>query len=192
MKNNTKVAKELVRIAKSLIAFDGQDGLPILQEQDINQHNGIADKPGEYENFTGIIKFGGIFGHVKNATFSLIPKELDNCLIFWQKGTWENGLWQPRKSLYKKCIWENGTWKDGTMENTAWMNGTWEDGVFISGTWYRGTWKDGLFQGGNWNSGTWENGQWKSGLWNGGTWKHGIDKHYDEHEENDSPDKWDR
>lgn len=200
---NIKVAKELVRIAKSLV----------------DQSN-IANKPGKYENFTGTIDWGNgkVKGEVSGANFELISSRKYKSasyinvvtLIKWHSGTWENGD-------FAFGIWENGAWKNGNF-NGLWLDGTWENGSF-TGTWKGGTWKNGIFCGGCWEDGIWEdgtfllfgiweNGTWKNGTWKGGRWKNGtwqdgtwedgiwehgrmnsaIDKYGNPHNEN--PNEW--
>ena len=70
MNNNMKVAKELVKIAKSLIA-----------------ESNVANQEGEYENFTGTIDWHGTKAQVEDATFWLF----DDGSITWYNGTWKSG-----------------------------------------------------------------------------------------------------
>ena len=107
MKQNIKVAKKLIKLAKSLIA-----------EQN------IADKEGYYENFTGIIKWKEINGKVINATFKLVNDM--NYDIIWERGTWESN------TIYGST-WKNGVWKDGQWVDGTWFNGVWEKGVWEYG-----------------------------------------------------------
>ena len=91
---NIRIARELNCIAKSLIAGDD-----------------IADHPGSYTRFTGIIDFKNNYATVKNATF-----KLDNYGIDWQDGIWLDGTWQ------------NGYWQDGIWKKGDWKSGTWQNG----------------------------------------------------------------
>lgn len=149
MNKNVKIAKELIKLAKSLVATQN-----------------IANQEGEYKNFTGKIDWKGINGKVINATFKLVTGM--NYDIIWERGTWFNG------------VWKNGYWKDG-----VWERGTWESTTIFGSTWKNGFWKDG-----QWVNGTWFNGVWERGVWQGGKWFYGKDKHNNEHEKGDSPDKW--
>ena len=204
--NNIKVVKELVKIAKSLIA-----------EQN------IANQKGDYNNFTGIIQWGKSFGTVTDAYFSLV----NNGIILFDSGIWENGTWEQKddnsgyfqatwkNGIWKagffgnqdggRGIWENGTWYNGCFAGERWENGQWKNGQWSRGIWENGTWYDGMWCGQDpthvciWNNGTWKNGIWCGGVWNGGNWQQGYDvrfidgKDYDEyHGRNDSPDKWDK
>ena len=110
MSNNIRIAKELVRLAKSLVAEE------------------VADKEGEYKDFTGKISWGNTQGSVQDATFELSS---GGDPIIWKEGRWEDG-----------------TWAKGTWENGAWVKGTWKDGTWKGGTWFGGTWK-----GGDWEDG---------------------------------------
>lgn len=87
----------------------------------------IANKVGQYRNFTGKIDWQGTKGEVINADF-----ELDYVAgIIFDKGTWKNGVW-------KKGYWNAGTWE----------NGVWEDGEHLAGIWKGGTWKKGFWKNG--------------------------------------------
>ena len=71
-----KVAKELIRIAKNLIALDEEgdgSGFQLLHDYEKlkNMNDKIANKKGLYRNFSGVIDWHLIKGTVKNATFSL-------------------------------------------------------------------------------------------------------------------------
>ena len=172
MDKNVKIAKELVKLAKSLVAGDYD----------------IADKEGRYENFTGAVKWMGTDGHVENATFDL---STGGHYVYWENGTWKDGT-------LKDVIWENGTFDNGSIYDAIWENGVWNNGEFYGsiwskGTWNGGTWKDGIWHYGTWEGGVWENGDWHSGTWKGGTWNDGwwnlgFDKEDNQHDE--SPDKW--
>jgi len=67
-----KVARSLVRLAKSLVAAGD-----------------VADNPGDYEDFTGTIKWGKTNCKVENATFTLGPQK---GRFVWHKGTWIDGV----------------------------------------------------------------------------------------------------
>ena len=143
--NNRILAKELLKIAKMLVA-----------EQ-------VASEPGEYKNFSGKIDLKRCFGHVSNANFSISG---DGEIDVWESGTWEDGALSCR-------IWKNGTFKMGSMFCQEWEKGTWQNGTWRSGTWKNGTWKSGGWLKGIWENGTWETGTWVNGSWRGGTWKNG-------------------
>ena len=182
MNKNVRIAKKLMKLAKSLIGFDGQDGLPVLDDDDIDNYsqNKIADKPGKYENFTGQIDWEGTKGKVKNAYFYL--SDYSSCKIIFYEVTWIDGTWTDG-------AWENGNWKDGIWKEGLWKNGTWKNGIWENGHWNNGNWKDGTWENGTWWNGTWTDGTWENGIWYDGTWKNGRDKKIF-HKQNDSPDKW--
>ena len=161
MNKNVKIARELIKIAKSLVAEEN-----------------VADKPGKYEHFTGKIGWMGTIGNVTNATFTLQKSDRFHCGIWWYSGTWNSGFWD-------NGVWEYGTWKDGT-----WIDGQWIDGTWNGGTWEGGDWKGGNWMGGTWNLGDWWKGTWYDGTWNGGTWEDGYDKNGNRHLADDSPNKW--
>jgi hypothetical protein len=201
MNKNVKIAKELVNLAKSLIALDEEgDGGGFQVLHDIDSFNmKTVYQPGKYKNFTGTIdttatRNGATKGEVSNATFDI---EEDGGIIWWN-GTWKSGVFGAQSD--DKSIWNNGVWKDGTFKNGSWRNGTWENGIFGEdgfhySIWGGGTWKNGTFNGGTWYEGTWEDGVWNSGtwidgLWENGTWKNGEDEKGEYHPEGDSPDKW--
>lgn len=99
---NIKLAKKLVKIAKSLIA-----------EQN------IANQEGKYTDFTGTIDWHGTKAQVENATFYLFC----NGSITWQNGTWKKG--EFRLGQWMNGTWQNGTFKGGTWDKGIWKNGTW-------------------------------------------------------------------
>ena len=117
--DNKRIASELNRVAKSLVAEE------------------VASMAGEYENFTGIIDWKGNHGRVRDATF-----ELDNVMgIILKYGTWEDGTWV-------EGFWHDGTWKYGTWKDGTWRGGTWKKGVWEDGTWKDGIWENGSWRGG--------------------------------------------
>lgn len=116
MNKNIKIAKELVRLAKDLVA-----------------EGNSVDKQGKYENFTGNIRWKNIGGNVENATFELVEDK--NKPIIWHKGVWKDGNWE-------NGTWEDGTWKNGTWKKGIWRDGTWENGTWENGTWHDGFDKD--------------------------------------------------
>ena len=182
MEKNVKVAKELLKLAKNLVALDEEgdgSGFQVLHDMNTNKINNInvAEENGEYENFTCIIKCHGEIGHVSNATFKL-GYYMGYGYITWEKGTWISGTWY-------NGTWKNGTWKNGTWCDGTWENGTWEDGTWQNGEWDNGTWKDGL-----WKFGTWYNGKWENGIWKAGTFNKGIDKRGQEHNYSGAPNTW--
>ena len=117
MNRNIRVAKDLIRLAKSLVAEES-----------------VADQEGKYKGFTGRIEWKGTSGSVENATFELVDDSL--CLVKWHGGTWNDGYWLSG-------AWENGMWKDGWWYNGTWHKGTWENGNWIDGIWRNGEWKGG-------------------------------------------------
>ena len=128
MKQNIKVAKQLVKLAKNLIALDEEgDGSGFQMQHDYekltNITDKIADKEGYYENFSGIIRWGSTSGTVKNADFSIY---VDNS--------------------YEMITWRDGTWKDGTFKWSLWQKGIWNNGDFQDGDWWTGTWKNGTWK----------------------------------------------
>jgi hypothetical protein len=131
MNKNVKIAKELVKLAKSLVADDVR----------------VADKIGEeYKDFTGWIKYNGEKVYVCRATFKLEwYKEWTR--IIWEDGEWCDGVWCDG-------IWKNGTWDDG-----RWIDGIWKNGTWRNGTWEDGTWEDGIWHSGTWIGGTWKHGK---------------------------------
>jgi len=140
MMDNRKIAKELNRIAKTLVS------------------NNVANNDGLYKNFTGIIDWNESTGKVSKATFELSNEKG----IIWHDGIWHNGVWDKgwwQDGTWKKGTWYNGTWKDGT-----WKDGTWRDGIWKDGTWEKGNWKDGIWEYGTWEKGNWVKGEDKRGV----------------------------
>lgn len=162
--NKIKVAKELVKLAKSLVA-----------EQN------IANQEGMYENFTGSIDWGGTNGTVTNASFKL-KKQGGWQKIYWYDGVWENGYAAGMN-------WFDGIWKRGIWETGIWNNGTWESGTWKHGYWHNGTWKNGTWEQGQWSGGKWINGNWEYGI---SMTNYDTGQQYNVHEKNDSPDKWEK
>ena len=136
---NLKIARELNKIAKELVAGEN-----------------VANQQGKYKNFTGTIDWQGTKGQVRNATFSL-----DKYGIYWYDGTWEQGTWE-------QGTWEYGTWQGGTWKNGRWNIGYWDGGTWKNGTWNNGYWYDGIWLNGTWNNGYWYGGTWKKGIWEEG------------------------
>ena len=125
MNENVRIAKELVKLAKSLVAEEN-----------------VANKEGEYENFSGSIDWKGTEGTVVDATFELVS----DCSIYWYGGTWKNGTWITGR--WYGGTWENGTWKGGQFHKGLWENGTWENGIWYgTAKWKDGTWIDGKTEG---------------------------------------------
>lgn len=171
MNKNVKIAKELLKLAKNLVADEN-----------------IADKAGKYENFTGKIVWKDIDGEVENATFELI----DN--VFWkfmefEKGTWKNGV--AKESSFEACHWLNGEAINCSMEKDV----IFENGKFVGDggyIYFGGTFKGGSFDHGYWilsDTPIWEGGKWIDGLeyadWDDFDNHEGV-----HHGMNDSPDKW--
>ena len=125
MNKNVKIARELIKIAKCLVAG-----------------NQVANEKGKYENFTGIINWKGTEGIVMNATFELVP----DGSIYWYDGTWKGGTWITGR--WYDGTWENGTWKGGQFRRGVWNDGTWENGIWYgTAKWKDGTWIDGKTEG---------------------------------------------
>ena len=127
MDRNVRIAKQLVKLAKMLVADEN-----------------VADKAGKYENFTGEIEWKGINGTVQNAFFEL--KDNGKFDIVWEDGTWKSGVWD-------KGDWGYGTWLDGTWKSGTWEGGSWNDGTWENGNWHNGVWWTGVWKGGNWEGG---------------------------------------
>ena len=199
MDKNIKIAKQLVRLAKSLVAIDEEgdgSGFQVFHDLDnygIKDGGKIADKSGKYKNFTGTIEQKGISGTGRNATFELLDETAG---IDWYDGIWENGVWDA--GTWYNGTWKNGEWKAGTWENgrwtsasswrSRWKNGTWKSGTWdgwYDGVWYDGVWYDGVFENGTFENGTWFKETWKNGYWLGAK-----DHNGKYHKEGDSPDKW--
>ena len=119
MNKNIKIAKELIKIAKNLIA-----------------NNGMASQPGKYQNFTGNIMFYDTQGRAQNATFELMK----NKMIHWEKGDftglWGGGLWED--GTFNGGSWIKGTWMKGTWKKGDWQDGIWQDGKWENGKWSKG------------------------------------------------------
>ena len=176
MDRNVKIAKELVKLAKSLIMADNEDDRRLFDFPIASPEEGVANQPGDYDNFTGRIEFGNNSGEVQSATFKLLE---DGNTIQWTKGTWLNGTWS-NGGYFGGGTWKNGTWNGGDFFNGVWENGTWSvlahDFEFTNSTWKNGVWSGGTFS----NSSTWINGKWNGGYSNSGVM----------HPQGDSPDKW--
>lgn len=185
MNQNIKVAKELIKMAKSLLGYspknvvnnyysnnnDGNDtGKKDSNDSHQNDSNQVADKPGLYTNFSGRIEVGETKGKVRNATFEILDKD---DVINWKNGIWVEGT-------LKKCFWEKGTWESGDCYVYWWHDGTFKKGTFNGGNWKKGTFeKDGIWTDGAWCGGTWD----KDATWVKGTDGNNKLKY-------ESPDKW--
>ena len=139
MNKNVKIARELIKIAKCLVAEEN-----------------VADKPGKYEHFTGKIGWMGTIGNVTNATFTLQKSDRFHYGIWWYGGTWNSGFWD-------NGVWKDGTWIDGQRIDGTWNGGTWEGGDWKGGNWRGGTWNLGDWWKGTWYDGTWNGGTWEDG-----------------------------
>ena len=166
MNRNMKIARQLVKIAKSLGAFEN-----VIEEgEEVDLYN-----------YTGKINTNDIKGEVNNAKFSI--DEISGFSFF--KGEWLNGTVDGQAS------WYGGTWNNGIWEGNVWKNGTWKNGTWKSGFFEGGVWENGVFEEeGVFEGGTWKGGTWKGGDWMGGTWMGGYDKDGIFHSAGDSPDKW--
>jgi hypothetical protein len=143
--DSKKLARELVKIAKGLVAED------------------VANSDGVYEHFVGKIDYKGNKGIVTGSK-PLIGNNRGGASFELKGG----------KVIFKRGNWENGTWKNGTWEGGIWKNGTWKSGVWENGTWENGTWKNGVWKNGYWHKGTWENGKFNRGVFLKGLWKNGV------------------
>ena len=182
MNKNVKIAKELIKLAKSLVAKQN-----------------IANKEGRYEDFTGTIDWKGTKGKVEDATFELTNDV--KCLVLWEGGNWLNGYWKSGHwewGFFTEGTWQDGIWQDGVwIGYGVWKNGTWENGNFNGGIWENGTWENGSFAGKIWKNGIFKAGIfsgaiWMNGVWEDGWWYSGKDEDHNKHEKNDSPDKWEK
>ena len=109
-------------------------------ELELILNNQLANVKGEYDNFTGRLKYGESSGIVENATFIL-----RNDIVLWVNGIWEIGCWH------------GGIFKSGKMKYCNWNSGIFEK----DGIWYNGNWKKGRLKG------LWHDGQWGKGIFSG-------------------------
>lgn len=114
----------------------------------------IANAEGQYENFTGMILYGGTEAYVENASFLLESHRFSGNIINWYDGTWIDGT--ASGMCWVKGEWMNGVWKNGLWWNGTWHNGTWEYGQFLGGIWMDGWFKKGIFQSKRWLGGRFE------------------------------------
>lgn len=166
----------------------------------------VADTVWQYENFSGIIKFGATNCEVEDATFELkeefysdeIGKRLS---IVFSDGELTGGLLRDalindivvssgyiaeshvlnviaKKTEFNKCHIDYGLLRDCVCHDTVFIDGIFNGGKFGYGVWETGVFKDGVFEWGTWNGGIWESGVWKTGRDKNGA------AHYD------SPDNW--
>lgn len=110
----------------------------------MTQTHNIADKAGEYKDFSGVINWRGTSGIVKNALFILE----ENCVntIDFKDGEWLFGC-------FNSGIWRDGVWKNGTFVTSVWCFGKWVEGLWMDGLWVDGVWYDGIWHSGEWMSG---------------------------------------
>ena len=108
MEDNISIAKELIAVAKLMIAGE------------------VATKDGKYgkrnEGWSGTINYNGTRGTVSNAVF-----ELKNGRIIWTDGTWHNG----RMASGRKA---HGRWVNGKMESGRVAHGCTGHGTTASGS----------------------------------------------------------
>ena len=139
MKNEIKIAKELVKLAKNLVGFDVTiDDDSSTGDYEL-KNNSVADKPGKYENFTGTIEWNKTYGKVKNATFELGNGDNifnDKFGFIWYDGIWEKGNWCG--GIWKKGTWKHGTWQLGRWEGGTWESGTWNSKNYLYCVWEKG------------------------------------------------------
>ena len=185
-----KVAKELVKLAKNLIAvnpelerekrlnggnwveYDDRDMREDDYSYDFQQdllENGYydpsfpqdgSDDPAIADEEGKYVKFTGTINWVK------VQGEVERATFRLNKFHGSEGFIYFQKGIWKNGTfysgtWKNGTWKNGTFENSGWLNGTWEDGKFKYSSWDNGTWKNGYFLGSIWEDGIWKNGTFK-------------------------------
>ena len=92
------MGKNLFDNVNITVINNGKSDYSFVDDENSNNNANIADKPGEYKNFTGVIKWKGTNGNVENATFKLNESEP---IVVWQNGIWKGGTW-------KFGVWENG------------------------------------------------------------------------------------
>lgn len=192
MKQNIKIAKELIKLAKNLLAdhkhydIEDNDSLSYLND-DYYEHEDYANRQVQQRH---------LYDERDDSNDEYSIDENDNWLDDGKyinfTGEFSYGdKFRPFfadvynatfKLMNKKIFWENGIWKDGNWNDGVWKDGTWKDGTWNNGTWEKGVWKDGI-----WNDGTWKDGTWKRGEWYGG-----YDKDKNLHDEFNSPDKWEK
>lgn len=97
------------------------------QEQEVEsqlfggENEPVANREGEYKNFSGLVEWKKSKGRVANATFKL-----------GQFG-------------YYSIIWNKGIFKGGKLFRVDWRGGTFERGILNDSLWRRGTWKNGTW-----------------------------------------------
>ena len=186
MKQNVKVAKQLVKLAKNLIAINpelerekrlnGGDWVEYddrdMYEDDFSYdlqkelwENGYydpsfpqgSDDPAIADEEGKYVKFTGTINWGKvQGEVERATFQLKNPYAYQELICFQKGIW--KKGTFCSGTWKNGTWENGTFKYSAWENGTWKDGKFDQSSWENGTWKNGVFKGSIWNGGTWENG----------------------------------
>lgn len=90
----------------------------------------MAFEQGEYKHFNGVIMWGNTEGYVKNARFSLMNKN-GNKMIMWYEGIFKNGVLSD--TIFINGIFENGNFKNSSFENGLFKNGNW-----IKSSWNKG------------------------------------------------------
>ena len=167
MKQNIKIAKELIKLAKNLLAdhkhydIEDNDSLSYLND-DYYEHEDYANRQVQQRH---------LYDERDDSNDEYSIDENDNWLDDGKyinfTGEFSYGdKFRPFfadvynatfKLMNKKIFWENGIWKDG-----------------------------------NWNDGVWKDGTWKDGTWKRGEWYGGYDKDKNLHDEFNSPDKWEK
>lgn len=107
---------------------------PTMWDKLIDQTSGVANKPGRYENFSGVIEWVDSKLKVQNANFELGARFYYN--LFFNSGTVLGG--KACNMMVDHCVWKGGLFKSGW-----WLDGTWE-----SGEWYDSYWGGGFDRSG--------------------------------------------
>ena len=185
MNTNIKIAKELVRIAREMVA--GQAFYKEIGGKWSVYESDVADKLGFYRRFTGTIDYGQTKATVKGADFGVYAQGH----IVFERGTWIDGTWSGGR-------WEGGTWLNGVWNGGDWYHGTWKNGIWKNGMfghdetkksdWMNGTFENGVFETGNWHGGVWKGGKWSD--WYQNFWMKGTDENGVVHGRGECPLKW--
>lgn len=104
----------------------------------INKHDRIANKAGEYNDFSGRVVWKKSDFEVRNATFELVENPNNQSSVFVDKGTIIGGL-LVNVTIYD-CNFENGKFR-----NSVFKGGTWLDGHWILSEWLGGFDKHGTY-----------------------------------------------
>lgn len=176
---------------RSYDKFGRLRAFPPTEWNKVNNRGGVANKPGIYCNFNGLVEWKKSKFNVEGAEFEIPFKEEE--YIIFHDGTIVGGTAEKvkvfncnfKKGTFKNGLWNDGDWEDGNFIYSEWAKGTWKNGEFEKSNWYKGTWENG-----DWWSGTWFDGTWLGGRWDNGTWYGGYDNGGTYHSKYNSPDKW--